>query len=286
MVDRRCFVFLFASLSSAVAVPTGPDVLPLVELSLDPPLHPWPQVAAGLQELQESREKVENTNMDQLQQEFNKATLGMRRQIGDVVGRALRIFDDPALAKQMFTKSVLFRQTPQASTGSSVLSMKVNVVPASPPDASLKARVDSIEFQRSDEEKIMFKEAHEEVKSLADFVLNELEVQMKRQVDALVGAMTKGKVRSTSFLQNVPESFPSQANVRVLPTDEGYPTVANMVQEMELRRDVAENLERKRILDKCIDFLIACNGAAESALQTAVARILAQYASMVPVLRA
>lgn len=295
---RFGYVFFFASLASAVAsgwpvgAQTGPDVLPNVELSLAPPLHPWPQVAAELGGLQESREQMENSNMDKLQQEFNKATLDMRRRIGDVVGRAMRVFDDAALAKHMLAKTSapkrsFFRQAPQQAAGSSVLSVKVNVVPASPPDASLRARVDSIEFQRSDEEKEnIFEAAHAEVKSLADFILNELEVQIKRQIDGIVGVTPRVKVSGTSFLQDAPESLPSQANVRVLPTGEGYPTVAHMVQEMELRRDVAENLERKRILEKCIDFLIACNGAAENALKTAVARILSQYSSAVPALRA
>lgn len=286
MMARLCFFLLSASLSTAVLIPTGPDVSPLLELSLEPPVHPWPQVAAELGSLQESREQFENINMDRLQQEFNKATFDTRRQIGDVVGRALRVFDDPALAKQIFAKPALFRQTPQASTVSSVLSVKVNVVPSSPPDASLKSRVEGIEFQRADKEKIMFEEAHAEVQSLSALVLSELEVQLKRQIDGVVGVVSQGKVGSTSFLQNSPESLPSQANVRVLPTDERYPTVLEMVQDMQLRRDVAENLERKRILEKSIDFLIACNGAAESALHTAVARILAQYASAVPGLRA
>ena len=41
-----------------------------------PPLHPWPQVAAELGKLEESREHVEAGNMYQLQLEFNKAVAG------------------------------------------------------------------------------------------------------------------------------------------------------------------------------------------------------------------
>lgn len=38
----------------------------------EPPLHPWPQVAAELGKLEETRERIENANMDKLTLEFNK----------------------------------------------------------------------------------------------------------------------------------------------------------------------------------------------------------------------
>ncbi len=53
-------------------------------------------------------------------------------------------------------KSVSLRQLPQDTLGSSVLSVKVNVLPANPPDPSLRAAIDDIEFLRSDKEKDMF----------------------------------------------------------------------------------------------------------------------------------
>jgi len=288
MASQSFRTLVFCALLSAVVASqwpvgpqSGPEALPNIELSLAPPLHPWPQVAAELGRLEESRERMENTNMYKLQQEFNKATLDARRHIGDVVGRAMRVFDDPVLAQRIFAKrsapksAMLFRQAPQEALGSSVLSVKVNVVPASPPDASLRSALDSIEYQRSDKEKEnIFETALAEVKSLTDFILSEFEVQIQRQINGAIGT------RATSFLQELP----AQANVRVVPT-EGYPTVGSMAQEMEVRRDLTENLERKRVMEKCIDFIMACNGAAEGALKTAVARILAQYAGVAKSLR-
>ena len=38
------------------------------------PLHPWPQVATELGNLEEGHKRIENANMDKLQREFNKAT--------------------------------------------------------------------------------------------------------------------------------------------------------------------------------------------------------------------
>ena len=74
--------------------------------------------------------------------------------------------------------------------------VKVNVAPASPPDPSLRARIDNVEYQRSKKEKdnlfesvglVMLhdiylvapflSEALAEVKALTDFILSELEAQ-------------------------------------------------------------------------------------------------------------
>ena len=66
-----------------------------------PPLHAWPQVAAEIGQLTESRERMENVNMDKLQQEFNKAEAEARRRIGNAIGRAMRVYDDPLLARSI-----------------------------------------------------------------------------------------------------------------------------------------------------------------------------------------
>merc|ERR1719399_1857972 len=68
------------------------DVQPNVEISLAPPIHPWPQVAAEIGDLESKREQIENTNMAIFQQELNKATADARRQIGDIVSRAFSVF--------------------------------------------------------------------------------------------------------------------------------------------------------------------------------------------------
>jgi hypothetical protein len=66
-----------------------------------PPLHVWPQVGAEIGQLTDSRERMENANMDKLQQEFNKAEAEARRRIGNAIGRAMRVYDDPLLARSV-----------------------------------------------------------------------------------------------------------------------------------------------------------------------------------------
>lgn len=77
-------------------------VVVIVSLAMQaPPLHVWPQVAAEIGQLTDSRERMENANMDKLQQEFNKAEAEARRRIGNAIGKAMRAFDDPLLARSI-----------------------------------------------------------------------------------------------------------------------------------------------------------------------------------------
>ena len=149
-----------------------------------PPLHPWPQVAAELGNLEESREHLENGNMAALQREFNKAKLEVLSQIGTVIGKAFRVFDGPQFVRSSTAGShgcvlewliqydlhaskrhapssaTFIQQLPQDVLGSSALSVKVNVLPANPPDAALSNNIEALEATRSDEEKSVLESVH------------------------------------------------------------------------------------------------------------------------------
>ena len=59
-----------------------------------PPVHPWPQVAAELGNLEETREKIENAKVNQLQASFIKAAEVGQRRIGEILGEFSKNFDD------------------------------------------------------------------------------------------------------------------------------------------------------------------------------------------------
>ena len=56
------------------------DMTPNLEISLAPPIHPWPQVAAELGNLEESRESMENAMMN----DFNKYQVETDRKITEL----------------------------------------------------------------------------------------------------------------------------------------------------------------------------------------------------------
>lgn len=280
--SRLLFLFsLLFALAPATTWPVVPHTtqenLPNIELSLAPPLHPWPQVAAELGNLEESREHLENGNMAALQREFNKAKLEVLSQIGTVIGKAFRVFDGPQFVRHAPSSATFIQQLPQDVLGSSALSVKVNVLPANPPDAALSNNIEALEATRSDEEKSVLESAVSEVGALKEFVLNELQAQLQEHVAKLVGkSASVKKVHALSLRQARFKQLPSQPNVRVVPTEGSYPTVTSMVQGSEYRRDVAEELERQQILKNELDFLTACNSAIEKALKAAVIRIVQQ----------
>lgn len=258
------------------------ETFPNVELSLAPPLHPWPQVTAELNKLEENRERMENSYMDKLQSRYNAAVTRSRRRIGNLIAQMLHAFDDPDLLKSVLHSKKLspptFRQLPQESMRSDALSVKVNVLPASPPDPSLRHHIDDIEYQKSAHERRMFESAFGDLTALSNFVLNELEVQIQNHVSAIRGASDVNQhLRATNFLGERFTQLPSQSIFRVVPSDVQYPTLISMVQDMEARRDISENLEVKLIIEKEIDFLMLCNTAIAEYLHTAVNRILSQY---------
>jgi len=240
------------------------DIQPNVEISLAPALHPWPQVGAELGDLESKREQMENTNMVNFQQEVNKATADARRQIGDIVSRAFSAFAfrNARVNKQSMSASFLKARLQDAATSAS--SVKINVVAASPPDASVRDNIEDLEKHRSDSEANSMSLAISQLTSLSHFVQNELQAQLQEQLGRpRISAMSLRQLRS------------SQANFRVVPTGSIFPTVSSMVQDMQQRRDVAEDLEHRMVLNKQLDFLMACNSFIKDALRKAVAEIQA-----------
>lgn len=238
------------------------------------PVHPWPQVAAEIGNLEASREQAESASVQKMQKEFKIAQQAMTHKIGDLIGRSMKVFDDPQLARRASS----FREAPQEKLGSSVLSVKVQVVPASPPDPSLRATIENVESMRSAKEASLFKAATADLEELQDFILDEAEVQLLQNINELAGSR-----HGTNFRQfpvagtaNPATQLPEQANVRVLGAGGSWPTVASMASDMEAHRDLTELLERKKFTEQQVDFALAANKALKSALKAAVSRILAQ----------
>jgi len=256
------------------------ETLPNLEISLAPPHHPWPQVAAELGALEHNRESVENANMVALQKEFNKALIDARTRIGELIARLVMVLDDSAIASMLArpASTISFRQLPQHTMAGSLASVKINVIPESPPDPSLKAAIDDVEHRRDDLEKHMFDMALGELKGLTNFILSELEVQIQGQVDGIIGSKHRLlELAHPAFLEQRTSKLPAQFNIRAVPVDTNYPTITSMVQDMETRRDIAEDLARAQIVEKQLDFISACNRAAEDGLKSAVSRILAMH---------
>merc|ERR1711976_488880 len=97
---------------------------------------------------------------------------------------------------------------------------------------------------------------------LADAVLNQLEAELRQQPEA-----PAEDLRKLSFLQVNSAQVPAQADVRVVPSTNFYPTVVGLVQNMESRRASAERLVEAKILRLNMEIIRELNVLVADALQ-------------------
>merc|ERR1712066_1136042 len=145
--------------------------------------------------------------------------------------------------------------------------IKVNLIPAPPPEQSIQTKIEEIESARDVSEQQMFHEAREEMQGLTSIVVDELGRALSARLGKLRHFAAFGRVtpaKPVSF-QQLSEStqtgktngLPPQANLRISASDDAFPKISQLVQDMELRRDRAERQERLSILDMEVSLLKA-----------------------------
>merc|ERR1712084_121114 len=152
------------------------------------------------------------------------------------------------------------------------VSVKVNVVPGPSPDSRIKPMIDKVEQHRHDAEQLMLGKAEQDMRALADAVPNQVETELRQQLDASVGRLSQ-----VSLLETNSSQMPTQANVRIVPSANLYPTVVGLVQNMESRRTAAEKLLGAKILQLDMQLLRELNVIVADALEAAMERVVTQY---------
>jgi hypothetical protein len=262
------------------------ETLPIIDVRLSPPANPLPEVSAEIQALEKARDALEQEKMAKLEAAYNAALEGAKIQISDAVGSAMFLFqDDVAESRSAPPASFLASRgggaRVEAAGGANV---KVKVLTVPPPDASIKSKLDAMEAKRTGLEAQVLDQAVQEMAALTEVVVRELKESLQLQMSAF--SATEGlakKSAGTSFLETkvhdepgmpAPEGLPAQLNVRVGASEVPYPTIAGLAQDMETRRDTAENLEKQKILDLERKLLEAENEYIKGALQGAVGSLL------------
>jgi len=93
------------------------------------------------------------------------------------------------------------------------------------------------------------------------------------------------KARPTSFLEVQEKTettaklgfLEKQLNVRLAQSDKAYPTIDEIVHDMQKKRDATERLERMKILELQLKLLKAQDEMIKDALHTNLSRVIAQY---------
>jgi len=269
------------ALCPIVSLAVSPENLPIVSVKLAPPTNPLPQVSAEVGILENLREHLEAQALVDLDSAFDVALADAKTQIYTLVEGTLHIFEKSASLKAGRPLSFLQKhEETEISTGSDEFAIKISMLPVAGPSPESKQQMDNIEGKRAVHEKDVFMQAREELAGLTDIVLNELGAAISTNVagfSKLSGNTNlASRSKSVSFLETAAGAgLPSKAVVRVAPSDEAFPKVSDLVQDMENRRDSAESLVRTRILEVELKLLQAENEIIQDALNSAIQRILA-----------
>jgi hypothetical protein len=252
------------------------DTVPNVEVSLEPPAKPYPQIAQQIGNLESSREHSQEVYMHDLQTSFTAAMKHQQSSIGDIVGRAMRAFSNPVtLAREQrhddASSFVALDNNPLSDA--ETLSMKINVLAQhAAPDVA--EHVNNLEHTRGDMARSAVDKAKLDIHSTGDFFQREFENQIQLQVNACVG-IAKASLSKRAKVFRGFTRLPKQVNVRVVASDIPYPTVSSMVQDMETRRDISERLLGLKALNMQLELLKIGNEMAKDTLTRAINRVMA-----------
>merc|ERR1719263_432088 len=128
------------------------------------------------------RERSEEEKMSQLEFAFNAALENAKRQIGEAVGNALRVFGDPKVWKNV-AKAGSFLRVQQRPNSNEEPSVRVKALSAVPPDPAIKMKIDQLEEQRSAAEALMLDTAIAEMGELTKIAVAELQKQLQLQLE-------------------------------------------------------------------------------------------------------
>merc|ERR1712039_355298 len=147
-------------------------------------------------------------------------------------------------------------------SGSDDFSLRFHVRGGSVPDQSIEHTMTLIERKRALAEHARFDQAVREMEGLTDIVVHELQSQISKSAGS-IAAERRQDAKHVAFLELAQHSV---ANVRVESSVQPFPTIAELVQEQQLRRDTQEAAGLSDILELQQGLLDAENEMVEEEL--------------------
>lgn len=256
----------------------SPDTLPIMAVRLAPPRHALPEVEEKLSSAWNKIEELHAEELLKVQSALNASLAEASKSLPALVDRLMHVFV-PASAwiadnKHSRLQASSFREARESDKHE--MTTRINVLPAPSPDASIGPMIEALEHKRSSEDKARFGQAIDEMAMLTKIVEMEAEAEITRAVRGLTNAQSHGLksnaksfMHTTSFLKQPVQPSGSQltANVRIGPSNEPFPTIASMVEDLERKRDAIEDSAGKRIQELQLQLLHAENTILEDALQ-------------------
>ena len=254
----------------------GPDTVPNVEVSLDAPSKPLPDVSDEIGKLEADREAKQAINKDKLIRAFNKELASARFRIAALIdGAEHQSYNE--VSRPHGNNAVESEHVLELATSflkSNIV--KVVVAPGKHSLESAHAGITGIEHTRLENEDAWFEAAIAEMSRLTDIVVATVESDISALLKA---SLSRGKLsKPVGFLQlgkgthDHGVGSPVEANVRVVGTSVPYPTVQSLVDSFEVRRDISEEFGKAQALSMYQKLLEFENMLVDSALTTLVAK--------------
>lgn len=201
---------------------------PVVDLKLSPAAASLPDIVAQVAGLDAARIDAENVALARLDAAYEAAA-------SDAEAKVAKLF-----AKGLVSgaRSAKFAAASFLGARAAGPDFRVEVSPAPPTSNRIRKQIASIERIRSIDESRLVDQAVGEFQMLVDIFLGDLAAGLHRS-----------SARGVAFLDAGAAAQPAAVDVRLLPPDEPFPSVAGLVADMEARRDVAEDGLRQRIAE-------------------------------------
>lgn len=256
-----CLICRMAVLASATlfllsAVQPLAGSAPVANVRLSPP-STLPGIDVELRSLEEARASSESVGFGRLDAAFSEAIRNAEARIGKTVAELI-----PSASGVSHASSFLGESANEAAKATK-FRLKVSPMPA--PSRAVKQRVKLVEGVRAAQEDALITQGVNELHMLVDIVLGELSSEIAALKAPTVASSGVG------FLEL--GTLGGSLDVRFLPPEVPFPTVAALVQELEDRRAESESTVRQRIAEVQLKLLQSLNSMVKSALQQRLASL-------------
>ena len=249
----------------------GPETIPNVEVSLDAPSKPLPDVSNEVGKLEAEREAKQERRKGNMVRAFNAELASARVRIAAVLDGAQHQFVGQSKRLQHMSVQEPERTVERATSFLKSNIVRIVVAPEKPPPESAHAAIAGIEDAREANEDAWSEAAVTEMSRLTDMVVAtvESEINAAAKASLLPGSLP----RSANFLQfgegarDHDVLSAAEANVRVVGANVPYPTVQSLVGSLEARRDISEDLGKAQALSMYLKLLEFENMLVDSGLK-------------------
>lgn len=248
-----------------------PEALPNVEVSLDAPSNPLPDISAEVSKFETDREDKQAINHDKLVRAFNTELFSARLRIASVFDEAEQQFEH----RQHKGQRTLVRVPGDAvEPTTSLLSsniVKVVVAPHKHMHDSADDAIAQFAHARESYEDAWLEAAVSEMSHLTDVVVSEVGSALRSSSSHDLN------LTPVSLLQLEEDTHDfgigsTGANVQVVESNVPYPTIQSFVGTLAVRRDASENLEKIQVLSMYLKLFEFENMLVDAAVKTFVVK--------------